>query len=161
MKNINIFIAPIVSLFFFVAPATLHAFYDQPLPALTDSTQHRLQDYSGKILLISLFEPECSWCYKQMKVFNQIVQACNSQLQPLAVGIHGRKKALRREVHRAQAKFPTFQAPPSWLKSVGEVPATPWTLVVDSKGTIVATVRGYFGYEKVQKAFPELCTAAL
>ncbi len=152
---LTITIAKLVSLFI---PGLAVAFYDQALTSLTDGEQYRLQDYQGKILLVSVFEPECSWCYKQMKVFNRITRECNGHLQPLAVGIHGQKLALRKEVRRVQAQFPTLQASPSWLKTVGEIPATPWNLVIDEQGELVAKVRGYVEFEKIKKAFPQLCS---
>lgn len=141
----------------FISDGSL-AFYDQPLNSLTENQMQSLKDFSGKILLVSLFEPDCRWCLKQMKVLNRISQECTDALQPLAVGIHGQKTALKRELHRARVQFPALQASPSWLQSIGEVPATPWTLVVDTQGKLITTLRGYFEFEKIQNAFPQGCT---
>ncbi len=127
------------------------------LPSLTDKTMISMADFRGKVLLLSFFEPDCPWCYRQMKVFNQIQEQCSEQLQPLSVGIHGTDQKLKPELRRAKVTYPAVRGTPPLLELVGEVPATPWTLILGPEGQLLGTWRGYLKFEQAQTLFPELC----
>lgn len=126
--------------------------YQIELPGLNTNERIDIQNYEGQLLLLSFFEPDCRWCYRQMKVFNEIHNQCQA-IKPVAVGIRGDSRALRKEVRRAQVEYPAAEATSSLLAIVGEIPATPWTLVVNQKGEIIASVRGYYRQEQWQAAF--------
>ncbi|HCO59884.1 MAG TPA: hypothetical protein DIT58_06780 [Porticoccaceae bacterium] len=127
------------------------------LPSLTDNTTVSMTDFRGKVLLLSFFEPDCPWCYRQMKVFNQTQAQCNEQLQPLSVGIRGTDQKLRPELRRAKVSYPAVRGTPLLLRLVGEIPATPWTLIFDPQGQLLGTWRGYMKFKQVQSLFPEFC----
>lgn len=139
------------------ASAKAASLLDFNLPSLQSSQQVSLEKYRGQLVLLSFFEPDCSWCYRQMKAFNRIEQACPEHIQPLAVGINGKPRELRRELRRAKVKFPAFSGTSELLAAVGKVPATPWTLVADGNGTVISTLRGYIPLEKLTLAFGEIC----
>ena len=46
-----------------------------------------MADFRGQILLVSFFEPDCAWCFRQMKALNQVEDQCGEHLQPLSVGV--------------------------------------------------------------------------
>lgn len=132
--------------------------YDFTLPNLQHERPVSLGDYHGKIVLVSFFEPDCRWCHRQMKAFNQLIRDCDASLQPVAVGVHGNKQQLRKELRKAKVKYPGLVATKEFVKSVGGVPATPWTLLLDPNGDIIYTFRGYITYKKLSELFGSECT---
>lgn len=130
---------------------------DFRLPSLHSGQQISLEKFRGQLILLSFFEPGCAWCYRQMKAFNRLTDTCTQHIQPLAVGINGKPEKLRRELRRAKVKFPAFSGTRELLSAVGKVPATPWTLVADSEGAVISTLRGYMPLEKLTLAFGGLC----
>jgi len=131
--------------------------YNDPFMDLKNNQSASLEQYRGKTLLLSLFEPDCGWCYRQMKTLNRISRECHSHLQPISIGINGSAQRLRRELRKAKVSYPALAASQKWLAKLDGVAATPWTLVVDTEGQIVTTLRGYKPYEELQKLFPSLC----
>jgi len=126
--------------------------YNLSLTGLNTETSLKMQAYEGQVLLLSFFEPECRWCYRQMKVFNRLHADCQA-VTPVAVGIHGDTRSLRQELRRAQVEYPAVRANRSLISIVGEVPSTPWTVIVSSSGEIISTIQGYYPLEKWQSAF--------
>lgn len=116
-----------------------------------------LAQYRGRFLLLSFYEPECRWCHRQMKVLERLHGECGEGLRTLGVGVHGRSEDLRRELRRARVSFPGVRASADLLEMVGEVPATPWTLVLGPEGELVATLRGLVRYEPLAQTFAGLC----
>jgi thioredoxin-related protein len=129
------------------------------LPRLRDKTTIKIADFHGKIVLLSFFEPDCLWCYRQIKVLNQIQSECDEILQPLSVGIHGTDQKLISELRRAKAQYPAVRGTPALIQLTGEINATPWTLIIGATGQILATWHGYMKFEQIQALFPELCPA--
>lgn len=133
-------------------------FYSLDLQGLNGESG-ALNQFDGKTLLVVLFEPDCTWCHKQMRVFNKVTRECNASLQPLAIGINGQKLALKKELRRSRVQFPALKASASWLEQFDDIPATPWNLVISEQGELIAQIRGYIEYERIQKAFPNICAA--
>lgn len=141
-----------------LTPQALASLDQLQLPSLSDNTIVSMADFRGKILLLSFFEPDCPWCYRQMKVFNQIQAQCSAQLQPLSVGVRGTDQKLRQELRRAKVRYRTARGTPALHQLVGHIPATPWTLIFDPQGQLLGTWRGYLKFEQVQELFLELCS---
>jgi len=139
------------------AQADNTSLFDFTLPSLQENGGVPLEQYRGKVLLMSFFEPDCSWCYRQMKAFNKLLETCHLHLQPIAVGIKGTPSELRHELRRAKVSYPAFIGSGELLDAVGKVPATPWTLVSDGDGTIITTLRGYIPLPKLTQAFGGYC----
>lgn len=134
------------------------ALQDLALPSLRGDGEHALSEYRGKVVLMSFFEPDCPWCYRQMKVLNRLQAQCGDHLQPLSVGVNGDVLRLRKEVRRAKVQYPALSATPSLMNVVGDVPATPWTLIFGPQGQLLGTLQGYIRLEKMQKLFADYCT---
>lgn len=139
------------------AQADSPSLFDFSLPSLQENRTVPLEQYRGKVMLMSFFEPDCGWCYRQMKALNRLVESCPLHLQPVAVGIKGKAPELRQELRRAKFRYPAFAGTGKLLNAVGKVPATPWTLVTDGNGTILTTLRGYIPLEKLTQAFGDYC----
>jgi thiol-disulfide isomerase/thioredoxin len=140
-----------------VAPQAFSYLEEIQLPSLRDKATINTADLYGKVVLLSFFEPDCPWCYRQMKVFNQIQSECDERLQPLSVGIHGTDQKLRSELRRAKVQYPAVRGTPALIQLTGEINATPWTLVFGPKGKLLVTWRGYMKFAQVQALFPKLC----
>ena len=108
------------------------------------------------VILLSFFEPNCPWCYRQMKVFNRIEAACQHSVQPMVVGINGDARALRKEIRKAKVKFPALKANKQLMEQFS-VPATPLTLVIDSGGEVLTAIRGYIPLKDFADLFKQEC----
>lgn len=140
-----------------VTPQAFSSLDEIQLPSLRNKATIDMADLNGKVVLLSFFEPDCPWCYRQMKVFNQIQSECNERLQPLSVGIHGTDQKLKSELRRAKVQYPAVRGTPALIQLTGEINATPWTLIFGSKRQLLVTWRGYMKFEQIQALFPELC----
>lgn len=138
-------------------PRAFSALDSVMLPSLTDDSRVSLRDYKGQVLLLSFFEPDCKWCYRQMKVFNQVSKQCNESLQPLSVGVHGDKLSLRQEVRRAKVEYPAVMGTTEFQQYFGDVPATPWTLIFDQHSQLLGKWQGYIRFQQISSLFPEFC----
>ncbi len=132
--------------------------YQLELAGLQSNTVVKLADYRGRWLLLSFFEPQCSWCQRQMRAFSELVEDCGERVQPLLVGINGRDDALREELRRAKVALPAGRANRQLLAVGGEVAATPTTLVFAPDGQQVARLQGYYSRQKFVSAFADICT---
>ena len=92
---------------------------------------------------MSFFEPDCSWCYRQMKTLNRLHEDCPHRVQPLLVGINGNRRQLQKELRKAKVRYPAFSANRDLLRTTGKIPATPLTLIVDRQGQFLSAIRGY------------------
>ncbi len=143
-----------------LTPAQAGSLFDLALPSLSGPETIELADYRGRFLLLTFFEPDCGWCLRQLRALESLQGRCGDGLQPLAAGVRGRDLALRKELRRARVTFPAGRASGELLALVGEVPATPWTLLLGPAGEVVATLRGFVREEQLAAAFPTLCDGA-
>jgi thioredoxin-related protein len=167
MKSLlfNVFFA-CVFLIFFSNPARSLSLLDLELADLQEkqtlslreivSKEARAEAPNNPIILLSFFEPNCPWCYRQMKVFNKIEASCHQHIQPVVVGINGDVRALRKEIRKAKVNFPALKASKELMQQLS-VPATPWTLLIDADGRVVTTIRGYVPLKDFADVFRETC----
>lgn len=136
---------------------------DFELRSLEGPERHSLQQYRGTPVMMMFFEPDCSWCFKQFRVFNQLSDECAGSVRLVAVGVNGSRRELLSEYRKSKPQFPTYQASASLLDAIGGVPATPFTLVADAQGQPLGWLRGYMGASRlkalIQQQFGESCTA--
>ncbi|WNO08495.1 TlpA disulfide reductase family protein [Teredinibacter sp. KSP-S5-2] len=153
------FLIPLVWIVVLMCATTAHSknLYDLNMESLQSGERIALQDYQGKIVLLSFFEPECTWCYRQMKAFNRIQEHCDHSVQPIAVGINGKPQRLQKEIRKAKIQYPALRATSELLNQIGEIPATPWTLVTDPQGTVLGHLRGYIPEPAIRKILGNAC----
>lgn len=113
------------------------------LKSLATARSVSLAQYRGKPVLMSFFEPECPWCFRQLQDLQVLHASCPDSFQPLALGVNGERRDLRQIFARTRASFPAYIASPRMLADIGGVPATPITVLVDASGAAVGAVRGY------------------
>jgi thiol-disulfide isomerase/thioredoxin len=131
-----------------LAAPSIHQF---ELEAVGQTADVALQDYAGKPLLLTFFEPACSWCVRQLRDLVKLQQAFDGGLHVVAVGVHGRKPALDKVLARsgARGRLTAALASPSLLSAIGGVPATPYTLIISPEGRFETLIRGYESLEKL------------
>lgn len=99
-------------------------------------------EHSGKVGLLVLFQPECPWCVRQFDAAGVLTND-RPDIVVVAVGLHGRRMELIRELRRARTQLPAYLASPELLESLGKPDGTPRLYVVDRHGRIVAWAAGY------------------
>ncbi|GAA6166364.1 thioredoxin family protein [Sessilibacter corallicola] len=108
-----------------------------------------LKQFEGTPVMFVFFEPDCPWCFKQVKTTNQVWPDCPESFQPIAVGVHGNRSQLKKEAHRLRAQFPTLQASPELINDIGEIPGTPLIIFSDNSGNYTAHYRGFHNRERL------------
>lgn len=97
----------------------------------------------NKPSIMMLFEPDCSWCFKQAKVLNQLHATCPNQVNIIALGVNGDKQALKQQSWKMKLHFPAYMTSHDLLDVLGEIPATPMSLLSSSEGNYIGHLRGY------------------
>lgn len=123
---------------------------------LSGGKKVQLDKFRGKPVVISFFEPDCPWCFKQLKVIKTLHQGCESQFQPIAMGINGTAPNLRSLIARAKPGFPALQASSRFMASIGGVPATPVTVLIGKDSRLSGGWRGYKDKAFLRAAFEKL-----
>lgn len=101
--------------------------------------------------IVLFFEPDCSWCFKQSKVFNKHLKRCNPATQFIGIGVNGTRQELKKEAWKFKAQFPLYMASPDLLQAIGSIPATPLTLILNKQGEVLANIKGYLPFDKWQQ----------
>ncbi|WP_432526324.1 TlpA family protein disulfide reductase [Shewanella sp. GXUN23E] len=110
---------------------------------LDDGQFENLEYLKGKPTLMMFYKPDCPWCSRQGKAFNQLLARCGDKLQVVALGTLGDKTRLRQEWWKMKPAFAGFVAGTTMMESMGELPATPLTLVTNARGELITYLRGY------------------
>ena len=117
------------------------------LKSLMDQSFVSLPEYQGDYLFLSFFENECRWCLKQIKTYNQLKGIKNTRF--VMAGVGESDFHLRHWAKRANPQIPVVKASPELKEIVGEIEATPFTLIFDRQGRFVTKVRGYLKQDKL------------
>ena len=121
--------------------------YDYPI--IDPTKGHHLSHAPNKPINVILFYgPDCLWCLKQTKVFNEYLSECGTDIQFTGIGVNGKRQQIKKEAWLHKANFPMYMASRELLKATGKVDATPLTIMMDEQGEIVAHVKGYIGSDK-------------
>ena len=122
---------------------------DFELRSLQEPAHHELTRYEGAPLLMVFFQPECSWCHRQVAAINEFRSQCEARFQAIAVGVNGNRRQLQTELRRIKPSFPAYEASPALIRSLGGVPATPFALLSNADGELVNWSRGFLDSEKL------------
>lgn len=135
---------------------------DYELRSLDALQSQQLAGYAGKPVVMLFFQPDCSWCLRQVRTLNELSGQCPGQFQALAIGVNGDRRQLKAELRRLRPDFPAFQASPALLEDIGGVPATPFSLLGDDQGSVQGWLRGYIPADKLVASLSlEGCTSPL
>lgn len=101
-----------------------------------------LQAPEAGLLFITFFEPDCSWCLKQMQALDEL-QKNKKQYKVVAIGIQGSRFDLKQWAARADTGLPITRITPQIERQLGSPRVTPTTLIFDDKGNFVAKFVGF------------------
>ena len=128
---------------------------DFELRSLQEPDVHSLIRYQGKPVLMLFFQPDCGWCFRQVRVINELAEQCDDGFEAVAVGVRGSRGELRKELRRIRQDFPAYQASPRLLEALGGVETTPLMLVGDDEGDLVTWMRGYIATDRLHTVLDE------
>lgn len=151
------------------------AVFAVPLPtsAEVDILDYRLRDLlssdameldliRGGVSVLMFFEPDCPYCFRQARVLNELQREC-PDLEPVAIGLNGDRRALQKEAARMRAEFPVLEIDERLQRDIGKVEATPLMLVGDRSGMLVTWLRGLQSARVlrgiVERVDPTVCRA--
>ncbi len=129
---------------------------DYSLKRLDEPSSESLGGHRGKPVLMLFFQPECNWCFKQVRVINALPGNCRESFTALAVGVNGGRSDLKRELQKLRPEFPAYQASPQLLSDLGGVPATPFALLGSADGAFHSWMRGYIPESKLRASLSAL-----
>ncbi len=102
-----------------------------------------LSQFHNKSLVVSFFEPDCPWCYRQILMLNDVQQRCSDQLQVILIGTQGTRQQLQNELRRSKTLLPAFASSSALLQLTGPIRATPVTFIFNGQGVKVAELKGF------------------
>lgn len=104
-----------------------------------------LSKYRGEETLIVLFEPDCTWCLRQIRTLNSLLESCPS-FQALAVGVNGNRRSYLETLNLLRPDFPAYEISRELYEDLGgaeTVAGTPVMLWGDANGELVTYSVGY------------------
>ena len=123
---------------------------------LRTSKMSDLESLAGKPVALVFFEPDCSWCFRQVKVLKQLVKRCEDAFTPVALGIHGDRRRLKKELFKLKFPYPAYVASKQLVDEMDGIPATPIMLIADERGYFAQYFRGLTKAEALE---PYLCSS--
>jgi thioredoxin-related protein len=118
-------------------------FFALSLKSLQKPATVSFAQYKNKKIILSFFEPECSWCYRQIVLLDKVQKQCGNNVQVILMGIHGTRQELQRDLRRIKTESPAYEASQALLNLTGDITATPITFFINTQGEITHKLRGY------------------
>lgn len=122
-------------------------FFTYPVIDLNSAEKTSLSSNQDSTVVL-FFEPDCSWCFKQSKVFNQYLEHCMPKVQFIGIGVNGNRQQLKKTAWKMKTQFPLYMASPDLLNATGKIPSTPLTLILNKQGNVLAHAKGYLPFKK-------------
>jgi len=114
-----------------------------------------LERMRGKSSFLLFFQPACKWCLRQSRVLDSLLLSCPGQLNAAALGVHGSRHELKREVRKTHPDFPAYMAGEGLLNELNGIPATPIMLLADAQGAYAGSFRGFVAAEQLVRVLAE------
>lgn len=114
-----------------------------------------LEQLRGKTSFLLFFQPDCKWCLKQSRVLDRLLKTCPGRLNAAALGVHGSRHALKKELRRLRPGFPAYKTGVTMISELQGVPATPVMLLADERGTFTQSFRGYLPADELSRILAE------
>lgn len=124
-------------------------------------------------LALVFFEPECTWCARQLRDLEQrrqddagglsalrepVLASDGIAVRVLAVGVNGDAGELGRTLRRTGWHGPGIEAGRQLVSHLEGVPATPYWLLIDPATRSHVAIRGYLPPIKVQRLINALAS---
>ncbi|HUU70665.1 MAG TPA: TlpA disulfide reductase family protein [Planctomycetota bacterium] len=112
--------------------------YDFSLPA-TDGTAVRLSDFRGKVVLISLWQPDCESCDDEIQALVRLHKVYTPRLAVIVIAVNTDAKTARDQLAPMEPDFPVLIADETIAANYpGEV--MPRSYLIDQEGRLRAAV---------------------
>lgn len=139
---------PLLGLFFYllasVSYSNLLAYKHERLDV------QRAEYLSGEQpLLLFFFELQCSWCIKQTPLLNSLAKSCQSDITVVGMGVNGDRHVLKKTFWRTRAEFESFAANADFLKQMGQIPATPLLVLLNTEGQLIKAALGFHTQQRL------------
>jgi len=119
------------------------AMLDFTLPQLDSKLPFALSTLRGRTVFISFFEPDCTWCLKQMRALHALVATDPAGYAAVAVGVGGPNSVLRQWALKVNTNLPLLRGTAEFQAAVGGITVTPYNLVFDTNGRYLTRGTGY------------------
>lgn len=110
-----------------------------------------LDTLRGEPSFLLFFQPDCKWCLKQSRVLDRLLDSCPGKLNAAALGVHGNRHELKKELRRLRPGFSAFRTGAEMFRELQGVPATPVMLLADSAGNFKQSFRGFLPAEELTR----------
>lgn len=140
----------LIACWLLIAATPLPTFKPVTVPRIDRDATVLLQAPEAGLLFITFFEPDCSWCLKQMQALDEL-QKNKMQYKVVAVGIQGSRFELKQWAARANTNLPIARITPQIGRQTGSPRVTPTTLVFDTKGNFVTKFVGFQAASDISK----------
>ena len=109
-------------------------------------TKHDLENYRGKVVIISLWTTWCKPCIRELKMLNKLRNSEVDNVEVLALSVDGPNTASRvyPVSRRNRFKFPVLLDTDSTISAIlNPRGSVPYTLYIDRSGKVAYTKRGF------------------
>ncbi|MFZ4713356.1 MAG: TlpA family protein disulfide reductase [Bacteriovoracaceae bacterium] len=107
-----------------------------------------LSDFKGQPTFYSFFQPGCESCHKQALSFQCLEQKFPQKLKVIYIGTFADSKMLLREVNKSKLVYQALESDENFLKAIGGVKYTPYTLVTNAQGDLVTKIPGSYSCQQ-------------
>lgn len=114
-----------------------------------------LDDFRGKPTFLLVFEPGCRYCARQSRIFNRMLESCDS-FQVIAVGVNGSRRSLLDDLDMLRPRFPAVMADAELSYDLGEIVITPVMMLADAKGNYELHLLGLQDSERILSVLGEV-----
>lgn len=105
--------------------------------AALDGERYRLDDFSGRVVLVEFWATWCGPCRLQAEILDRLYQEVGSEdLEFLAVSLGEPEDVVRDFVHKEPFPYPVLLDPEETLGYALEIYALPTVMIVDGGGQI-------------------------
>ncbi|MBA1334789.1 MAG: hypothetical protein HPY66_0409 [Firmicutes bacterium] len=120
-----------------------------------------LSDYKGKTVIVTFWQTTCSWCRKELPLFNKLYETYkDGDLVVLAVNIAEDKAKVAQVAKDEGFTFPVLLDGQAEVAKKYLISALPTSFIINGKGIISAVHIGYMEYSQmeayVEAAFKEM-----
>lgn len=119
-----------------------------------------LSDYKGKVVIVTFWRTDCSWCRKELPLFDKLYKAYkDGDLVVLAVNVGEAKKKVSQVVKDEGFTFPVLLDEQAEVAKKYLISGLPTSFIINRNEIISATHIGYMDYSQmehyVETAFKE------
>jgi thiol-disulfide isomerase/thioredoxin len=110
-----------------------------------------LSIYKGKPTILTFFQPGCEGCHRLIKIFQCIDEKYPRKFNIIYLGTFADKSKLTKAIADFKIPYPTYLAGEAFMKNVGGIKYTPYTLITDENGNLKGKIGGGLPCKNLEK----------